>query len=152
MYDQGKRFTYDITEGSNNCCAYAYVCCEQGYECAAGWDPLTGLGAVNYTAFEEVFLNIPIVNSATTPPSRSPNAAPTPSLLPTESPVMVPDLSFQWLQLKGYSTSSCDDDNSVVSYGAVPTNTCFQKFNSSGSVVGSYLYQCSSSVRALTGE
>lgn len=42
----------DITSGDNRCAARPYsggppVCCSQGFSCASGWDPVTGLGSVN---------------------------------------------------------------------------------------------------------
>lgn len=54
----------DITTGNNTCVgrypsdiptAPHYFCCEQGFSAAPGWDPATGLGSVNYTAFEIAF-------------------------------------------------------------------------------------------------
>ena len=44
----------DITVGRNNCCAgmvYSEVCCPDGYSAAKGWDPLTGLGSLNFKRF-----------------------------------------------------------------------------------------------------
>lgn len=40
----------DITVGENNCCAAqsSPVCCTYGFTAAVGWDPLTGLGSVNF--------------------------------------------------------------------------------------------------------
>lgn len=43
----------DITVGENNCCAGQpgqQVCCPEGFFAANGWDPLTGLGSVNFPA------------------------------------------------------------------------------------------------------
>lgn len=54
----------DITSGNNNCVEQNsdntpdypyYFCCAQGFNAMPGWDPVTGLGSVNYTAFETVF-------------------------------------------------------------------------------------------------
>lgn len=41
----------DITKGENNCCAGnpgQQVCCKYGFSASAGWDPLTGLGSINF--------------------------------------------------------------------------------------------------------
>lgn len=34
----------DITSGNNRCAAQGEVCCTQGFNATAGWDPTTGLG------------------------------------------------------------------------------------------------------------
>jgi len=39
------------TPGENNCCAKAVVCCDYGFHTAVGWDPLTGLGSVDFQKF-----------------------------------------------------------------------------------------------------
>ena len=49
---------FDITKGKNNCCAAVSnpVCCPDGFTAAIGWDPVTGLGSVNFTALKQAFL------------------------------------------------------------------------------------------------
>jgi len=44
----------DITQGNNRCTA-GTVCCTQGFTAATGWDPLTGLGSVDYAKFRAIF-------------------------------------------------------------------------------------------------
>jgi len=44
----------DITVGSNRCTAYngnSPVCCSEGFLAAPGWDPVTGLGSVDFHKF-----------------------------------------------------------------------------------------------------
>ncbi|CEO98853.1 hypothetical protein PBRA_006967 [Plasmodiophora brassicae] len=44
----------DIAQGSNNCAAGVAPninCCTSGYTATTGWDPVTGLGSVNFDAF-----------------------------------------------------------------------------------------------------
>jgi len=41
----------DITVGRNNCCAQAAVCCQYAFNATTGWDPLTGMGSVNFPTF-----------------------------------------------------------------------------------------------------
>ena len=51
----------DITSGNNYCSAGApggAVCCSQGFECSIGWDPLTGLGSVDFTKFATAAMNV----------------------------------------------------------------------------------------------
>lgn len=51
----------DVTLGHNKCCAYsgstpsAATCCASGFYTTTGWDPVTGWGSVNYTAFAAMF-------------------------------------------------------------------------------------------------
>jgi len=43
---------HDITFGDNKCTENGCSSDCQGFVCAAGWDPVTGLGSLNYQAFE----------------------------------------------------------------------------------------------------
>lgn len=53
-------FANDITEGFNNCAAGTtdVVCCEQGFYATKGFDPLTGVGSLDFTKFANVFENL----------------------------------------------------------------------------------------------
>lgn len=46
LYSAESSMFTDITEGNNQCTEK--YCCDFGYENAAGWDPTTGLGQVNF--------------------------------------------------------------------------------------------------------
>ena len=59
LYAKGSYFVNDITSGSNLCTALYYssstktylpTCCKQGFYCEGGWDPVTGLGSVDFAA------------------------------------------------------------------------------------------------------
>ncbi|KAL9084715.1 MAG: hypothetical protein Q9165_007963 [Trypethelium subeluteriae] len=43
----------DVFEGNNSGCGTG------GFEAAAGWDPVTGLGTPNYPRMRELFLSLP---------------------------------------------------------------------------------------------
>jgi hypothetical protein len=49
----------DITSGNNSCCASSTAsaadCCSSGFAATKGWDPVTGLGSVNFTEFVKIF-------------------------------------------------------------------------------------------------
>ena len=51
----------DITSGENNCAAAHVnpVCCDYGFTAAAGWDPLTGRGSIDFPKFLEAALALP---------------------------------------------------------------------------------------------
>jgi tripeptidyl-peptidase I len=57
IYQSGALITNDITSGKNNCTA-SIVCCDEGFSAAAGWDPLTGFGSLDYAKFYKVFFNL----------------------------------------------------------------------------------------------
>jgi len=51
----------DILVGENYCGAGRppkIVCCDEGFDSTPGWDPVTGLGSVDFAAFEKVFVNL----------------------------------------------------------------------------------------------
>lgn len=57
LYQSGTSVTNDVTSGENNCTAGG-VCCDEGFYAAAGWDPLTGFGSLDYEKFYNVFFNL----------------------------------------------------------------------------------------------
>jgi len=51
----------DITVGENNCCAYngtGITCCQYGFNATTGWDPLTGLGSINFVNLKHALLGL----------------------------------------------------------------------------------------------
>ena len=52
LYADAGAFANDITSGENNCVAQHEFCCDEGFYSAAGWDPATGFGSVDYVKFE----------------------------------------------------------------------------------------------------
>lgn len=60
LYSTNVTFTNDITSGSSQCLSvhnrgHTVVCCESGYNATVGWDPVTGLGSVDYAKFKTIF-------------------------------------------------------------------------------------------------
>jgi len=51
----------DITSGNNKCAAGQFrpVCCDEGFYTAKGWDPVTGVGSVNFEKFAAALLALP---------------------------------------------------------------------------------------------
>lgn len=66
LYALHSSFTNDITEGENNCLAAGAQCCAEGFYAAVGWDPLTGLGSINFDKFMLAMMDvhIPAVNKS----------------------------------------------------------------------------------------
>lgn len=53
LYQHPETLT-DVTTGGNGVCSPA-----DGFECARGWDPVTGLGTPQYSKLLDVFTNLP---------------------------------------------------------------------------------------------
>ena len=99
LYASYKNFTIDVTSGSNNCAAAyhaPYTCCREGFSAAPGWDPVTGLGVLNFKKFKTFMMNIGTKSTTTTAdPSSAPSMAPTiaPSFEPTIAPSFEPTIA-----------------------------------------------------------
>jgi hypothetical protein len=87
-------FIHDITSG-NNKCTEAYDCgvkgckvhcCNEGFYATTGWDPMTGLGSINYKEFVKASLMaVGISNAPTLRPSAAPHSS-TPTVKHTAAP------------------------------------------------------------------
>lgn len=53
LYQNPEAFT-DVVEGGNGFCSP-----EDGFLCAPGWDPVTGLGTPQYEKLLDLFMNLP---------------------------------------------------------------------------------------------
>ena len=97
LYTNASMFINDITSGDNKCGAQAepdkFGCCSQGFFAAPGWDPVTGLGSVNYGEMESLFLSLGVVNGLNLAPLKSPIASPTAAV--KGAPTMEPTISTQ---------------------------------------------------------
>lgn len=72
LYSKAGKFT-NIASGSNNCCAQSRrsttpVCCNVGFSCLTGWDPVNELGSIT-------FLNL-LSMLSTNPPTVVPSKMP----------------------------------------------------------------------------
>lgn len=104
----------DIISGNNSCVAQDTLCCDESFECAPGWDPVTGLGSIDYTAFLNTFLAIadPTLNP-TIAPTLSP--IPGPTLNPTIEPTARPSVHVTDMPTSRPSVGS----NSAVKFSVV---------------------------------
>eukprot|EP01039_Chlorochromonas_danica_P008740 gene8739-9633_t len=76
LYTYSGDFANDIRSGDNRCTANATKCCTFGFNAAAGWDPVTGLGSVDFVKLLSVAMNVVNTND-TTPQTFSPTQPPT---------------------------------------------------------------------------
>ena len=97
LYASYKNFTKDVTSGSNHCAAgykAPYACCRQGFSAAPGWDPVTGLGVLNFKQFKTFMMNIGTSSTTTVnQPSIAPTTANQPSIAPLKQPSNTPSIA-----------------------------------------------------------
>ena len=60
LYALHSTFVNDITEGENNCLAAGAQCCAEGFYAATGWDPVTGLGSIDFAKFLKTMMEVEI--------------------------------------------------------------------------------------------
>lgn len=150
LYQYSALFTKDITSGNNKCTrstttSSTSVCCAQGFTAKAGWDPATGLGSVNFTAFSKVFTGLGTAVPTASPTSLKPVARPTATLAPTRRPTVLATSATTGLLYKyTYSQgTTCSATATVISVIAYPVGTCLVNH-----VLGSNgVYSPSSSVK-----
>jgi tripeptidyl-peptidase I len=77
LYTNSSLFVNDITSGNSKCASNpgrtAPNCCTQGFYATAGWDPVTGLGSINYGKMVASFSALGAVNTAIVVPSKAPS-------------------------------------------------------------------------------
>jgi len=59
LYALHAQFINDITVGENRCVAAGAQCCSEGFFAAPGWDPVTGLGSIDFEKFMKAMMDIP---------------------------------------------------------------------------------------------
>ena len=59
-------FTNDITNGTNKCLRGDRGCCKVGFTAKKNWDPVTGFGTINYSAFYNKMIYLGSNSSETT--------------------------------------------------------------------------------------
>ena len=94
LYASYASFVNDITSGNNLCTSSINVCCSEGYYAVDGWDPVTGLGSIDFPNFYTAAMSAASTHS----PSRAPTRAPTsltraPTTPPTKAPTKTPTLA-----------------------------------------------------------
>jgi tripeptidyl-peptidase I len=138
LYKLSSSFVKDVTSGHNKCVASASVCCQQGFHATEGWDPVTGLGSVDFVRFQRAMLSIgdPLPPGSPTPtPTLSP--VPVPTILPTASPTT----ASGWMYIHEYNQESCTGKITTIS--GLPTNRCLTEYSGSEqTIVGSRILSC----------
>ena len=86
LYSKASSFVNDITSGDNRCAADG-TCCPHGFEATKGWDPVTGLGSVNFGKMQSVFMSL---GTATPGHTRTPTVFSTPTPRPTRRVTFAP--------------------------------------------------------------
>lgn len=94
LYQLYASFARDITLGANNCAANARVCCGHGYSALPGWDPVSGLGSVDFTKFKDALMSAGAApTAAPTFAAHAPTPTPTGTPPPTRAPTSYPTVA-----------------------------------------------------------
>lgn len=83
LYKYQSLFAKDIIQGDNRCTRS--TCCSQGFSAGRGWDPMTGIGSLNFSRFSDVFTNTENITTSTFAPTAAPTPSPTARPTPTPS-------------------------------------------------------------------
>lgn len=137
LYAFSDLFVNDITYGNNTCTEAdsstffetSCGCCEYGYYASKGWDPVSGLGTLNYTKFLDVALNIS-TNSSTAVPTIPPTVAPTPSSTPASIFLEVSQ------ELQNFPLNYSDFLQSRERYDSALTETIVNSTNTALGIIG----------------
>ena len=144
LYKYSSSFANDITVGNNKCTSSSF-CCTSGFSTSSGWDPVTGLGSINFANFKTVLtglgnkLNIPTVGPVRAPtnkPAVVASAKPSSTAMPTVS-------NSGWMVKYTYNSEGCT--GAVASVYAVPLGVCLNNYKVIGSSVyysGYQMYSC----------
>ena len=135
LYANYPAFTNDITSGDNKCVASDATCCSHGFYATSGWDPVTGLGSINFELFAASLLNMAQFDLSSS--ISQPTTAPTPT---------PPMNTKNWILADGYSSTDCQSDGGaeVVAQRGYPVGVCLTLFDQHLSPVSSTKYQCDS--------
>ena len=153
LYQYWSHFTNDIISGDNHCVASGTVCCAQGFSASTGWDPVTGLGSINFVKFKEIMLslgdNFNRPTQVPTPGPGQPSIAPThpPVSNPSINPTAAPTIGRGWFYLNQYQEESCGGP--IVSVSAIPTGFCMVEYDTDKKAIGSRKYDCSEGISNL---
>jgi len=130
LYEFADSFITDITTGNNKCLEQAGCdCCEEGFYASTNWDPVSGLGLVDYELFAAKALSTHPTQAPTKAPTRSPtytpgSPTPRPTLLPTLSPTRRPTLQ-PTLSPTLYPTAYPTYGSSYVFINVYVDETCY---------------------------
>ncbi len=142
LYAYSDRFVRDVTGGNNKCVAVGIVCCSQGFHATAGWDPVTGLGSVNFTAMQDVLSTIGMeFTYPTLPPTGIPGVPiSTSTAIPTLQPTPAPSQNAGWMYLRQYQYAQCN--GTITSVSGIPTNDCMVEYDEANQPSGSRKFVC----------
>jgi hypothetical protein len=125
-YDSSLSIFNDIESGTNECTYSSSgdpVCCSQFFSAQSGWDAVTGLGSVNFTALLSTLGTQRNVSTATQSPSVKPSAIPTISPSgPSVRPTFAPSTRNPTTSEPTYQNADVVTFVSQVSYEGLPLN------------------------------
>ena len=121
LYAYAPLFVNDITSGDNKCLTANVPCCPQGFTASTGWDPVTGLGSLDFGKFLHTFTHF---------------------VAPVETPPIFSEAS-QWMVMQGYEQAGCSgNQNDVLALSGFPTNQCLVQYDNYSNPVASVRFSC----------
>jgi subtilase family serine protease len=127
LYQMYTSFTNDITSGNNKCLVNGYGCCAQGFYATDDWDPVSGLGSINFELFKAAMLGI----------------NPNPDVDSDES------TDKEWLLINGYGSQECSSEGDLTSQSGYPVDVCLVEYDNFSTPVSSAKYACNSAIGKL---
>ncbi len=124
LYSLYPAFVNDVTSGDNKCLSEGATCCSQGFYATTGWDPVTGLGSVDFARFLRTFATLRAVE------------------MPASSPAVALD-DQAWLLLEGYGVAGCPaQKNDVIAQSGYPVGQCLIQYDDASKPISSLRYAC----------
>ena len=68
LYQNADRFVSDVVQGDNKCSADPARCSLQGFYATRGWDPVTGLGVLDFDRLQKFLIGTPTPRPTESPP------------------------------------------------------------------------------------
>jgi len=124
LYALYPAFVNDVTSGDNKCLSEGVTCCSQGFYATTGWDPVTGLGSIDFAKFLQTFATLRAAN------------------MPASSPAVTLD-DQAWLLMDGYGVVGCPaKKHDVIAQSGYPVGQCLIQYDDATKPVSSLRYAC----------
>lgn len=142
LYKYANDFVNDIIDGSNKC-RNGKLCCKEGFFASKGWDPVSGLGSLNFEKFKNKLLSLSSspLDVPTAYPTLSPNQI---TRAPTMSTTTIPTVNvlpnrLTWLTEASYEEDDCTGE--IVKFKIIPANVCIPVVQYKNNVIRIMRYQ-----------
>ena len=124
LYALYPSFVNDVISGDNKCLSAGASCCSQGFYATTGWDPVTGLGSIDFAQFLRTFTTLRAAE------------------VPASNPTVARD-DQAWVLMDGYGVSGCPaKKHDVLAQSGYPVGVCLIQYDNATRPVSSLRYAC----------